>query len=418
LTPFARRAAALALVAAAWASAGAAPFAEALTEASEPIDFTRDYVAARARLDGVSVHDQDAGNAYAATIGAPRVVLLGAPYYVHPPTAAFVVTPLAPLGFAGAARAWLALSLAALAALAFVLASVITRSERPSPATLGLVFLLLALWPPVLHNLAKGQWSILLAALIALGWRALERGHARAAGALLGVAASLKATPVLLLGYLALRHRRAAGAMALTLAGVVLASAAAFGLEPWREWVANARPNALAWQTWTANTASLGGLFARLFTGSAFARPVAEVPVAAQALTLGTAALLVAGAVGASRRAQPSADHALFALWAAVAVVVNPLGWTHTTVMALLPLALVARDGASPALLVVLAALAVPRQTLAVLAGPLPVSPGRGLVLSLHAGALLLLIAAARSRTLAGAAMSPNSKSGAYTAPQ
>lgn len=418
MTPIVRRAAALALVAAAWVSAGAHPFAEALSEASAPIDFTRDYVAARARLDGVAVRDQDAGNAYAPTIGAPRVVLLGAPYYVHPPTAAFVVTPLAPLGFTGAARAWLALSLAGLAALAFVLTSVITRRDRPAPAAVGVAFLLLALWPPVLHNLAKGQWSILLAALIALGWRALERGHARAAGVFLGVAASLKATPVLLLGFLALRHRRAAGAMALTLAGIVLASVAAFGVEPWREWVANARPNALAWQTWTANTASLGGLFARLFTSSAFARPVAETPGLAQALTLAGAALLAAVAVDASRRARPSSEHALFALWAAITVVVNPLGWTHTTVMALLPVALLARDGASPAVLVVLVALTVPRQTLAALAGPVPVSPARGLALSLHAAALLVLIAAARSRTLAGAAMIPNSKSGAYTAPQ
>lgn len=418
MTPIARRAAALALVATAWVSAGAHPFAEALSEASAPIDFTRDYVSARAHLAGVDVRDQDAGNTYAETIGAPRVVLLGAPYHAHPPTAAFVVTPLATLGFAGAALAWLALSLSALAVLAFVLAAVVTREDRPSPSTVTLTFLLLASWPPVLHNLAKGQWSILLAALIALGWRAFERGHARAAGVLLGVAASLKATPILLLGFLALRHRRAAAAMALTLAGIVLASLAAFGVEPWREWVVNAQPNALAWRTWTANTASLGGLFARLFTLSAYARPITEAPALAQALTLGATALLVTVAALTSRRARSSGEPALFALWAAAAVVLNPLGWTHTTVMALLPIALLARDGVSPAVLVVFVALTVPRQTLAVLAGPVPVSPARGLALSLHAGALLVLIAAARSRTLAGAAMIPNSKSGAYTAPQ
>ena len=91
--------------------------------------------------------------------------------------------------------------------------------------TVGL-FVLLTLWPPVLHNLAKGQWSIFLAVGLAAGWRAIHREHGHRGGAWVGMAASFKLTPLLLLGYLGLRHRRAALAMGVTFAALTLAGAA------------------------------------------------------------------------------------------------------------------------------------------------------------------------------------------------
>jgi hypothetical protein len=391
LTPAVRRFVTIVWLAAAWISAGAAPLAGAVTGATTPIDFARDYVAARARLDRLP--DEQVDNAYAASVGAPPVVILDAPYYAHPPPATLVVLPLAPLGFRATALAWLALELAALAALAAMLVSIATRSERPPIGWIVALFVLLTLWPPVLHSLAKGQWSILLAALVAAGWRALERGRPRAAGIWLGVAASLKVTPLVLLGYLALRQRRAAKAMAVTIAVSALVSLALFGVAPWRAWIVQARPNALAWQTWIANTASINGAVARLFAGGAFAKPLYESPALAQALTLGLAALLIALAVRATRVAPqtPDADRHLGAAWIALVVVLNPISWTHTVVIALVPLALLFEAAPRGALAAMLILLTVPRETLAALAGPPPVPPGRGLVLSLHAWTLLLL---------------------------
>jgi len=121
------------ILAAAWISAGLAPFVSALIDAPEPIDFARDYVGARARLEfgrGVVLAD-DAANAYARTIGAPQVTLLSGPFLPHPPSAMLPVLPLAALRFELASRAWLALSFVALAALAFMLAAVATRVEPP-----------------------------------------------------------------------------------------------------------------------------------------------------------------------------------------------------------------------------------------------------------------------------------------------
>ncbi|MDB4979973.1 MAG: hypothetical protein JWM82_725 [Myxococcales bacterium] len=383
----------LALLATAWASAGAAPVRDAVTSAPHPIDFARDYVTAHARLHvGRGAPPVgEAGNDYGAAIGAPRVVLLGGPYFIHPPPALLAILPLVPLGFDGAALAWLGLSLLAVVALArFLVAAAEIDDTRPVLRT-GLVTLALLAWPPVLHNLSKGQWSILLAALIAAGASALDRGRPRAAGVCLGIAASLKATPILLLGYLALRHRRAACAMAATLVTAAALSIAANGWAPWLTWFADAPRDVVAWQTWTANTVSIGGALGRLFAGGPYARPLVAAPSFARGLTIGVSLALIAVAALVTRRApaNPKVERTLFAAWTALVVVLNPLAWTHTAVLALLPLALVARAASTAIPATVLVALTIPRETLAAFAGPPPVLPGAGLVLSLHAVAVV-----------------------------
>jgi hypothetical protein len=404
LRPGVRRVVTVVALAAAWISAGATPLEGAIAGAPEPTDFARDYVSVRARVHG----DVEVGNGYAASLGVPAVVLLDGPYYAHPPTALLALLPFAPLGFHAAALAWLCVSMLALGALAFMLSQIV--APHHSPLVGLLTFALLALWPPVLHDLAKGQWSIILATLIAAGWLALDRGKARAAGIWLGLAAALKATPLLLLAYLWLRRRRAAWAMMSTLAALVALSIARFGLAPWRAWVAEARPNVLAWQTWIASTASLNGAVARLLTTSAFCRPLIDNPALAQALTLALAALLLGTTAVATRVAAPSPrdDRRLFAAWTTLVVVLNPLGWTHVVIVALVALALLVEDAPPAAITAVLVLLTVPRETLATLAGPLPVSPGRGLALSIHAAALLVLLGVSLRRAkLDGGDVSP-----------
>jgi uncharacterized membrane protein len=399
---------ALAFLAAAWASAGAAPVRDAVTGAPRPVDFARDYVAAHARVhDGRGAAPQgEAGNVHAAAVGAPHVVLLGGPYFIHPPPAVFAVIPFVPLGFDGAAWAWLALSVLALGVLAVFLAEAAAPADEHAATRAAVVALVLLAWPPVLHNLAKGQWSILLAALIAAGWGALGRGRPRAAGVCLGLAASLKATPLLLLGYVVLRQRRAALAMAATLAAAALLSVAANGWAPWRAWFADAPGNVAAWQTWTANTVSLGGALARLFAGGPYARALVALPALARALTVGLSLALVAGLALVTHRAPATApvERALFAAWTSLVVVLNPLAWTHTAVLALLPLALLARAPSTAIPVAALVTLTIPRETLAAFAGPTPVGPRAGLVLSLHAAAVLALFAFALSNARRGVA--------------
>ena len=99
----------------------------------------------------------EAGNDYAESLErsarpAPRRALQ------HSPAAStLIVLPLGTLGFEAAARAWIAASLAALAGLAWILTVTAFGAQRPIPIQVAGVFVLLVLWPPVLHNLEKGR---------------------------------------------------------------------------------------------------------------------------------------------------------------------------------------------------------------------------------------------------------------------
>ena len=176
------------VMAAAWVSAGATPLLRAAEGAPAPNDFTPDYVAAYAWLHGgprgpaaAAVLDGEAGNAYGLSIGAPPVLLLAA-YYVHPPTAFLTLMPLVPLGYRGAALGWLLLSVASLGALTVLLLSAAGR--RANARAAAALFMLLLLWPPMLTNIQRGQWSILSGGDHRRWVRRLGRGAPPARGGL------------------------------------------------------------------------------------------------------------------------------------------------------------------------------------------------------------------------------------------
>jgi hypothetical protein len=395
-------------VATCWLSDGAEPLEDAIAGARDPADFVRDYVTARARLeDGPGPPpDGESANDRGERLGAPRVLLLGGPYHLHPPPGLLPVLAIAWLPWHEAARVWILLSLAAVVWLAWTLAALYCPERPPAASAFALIMVGLTLWPPVLHCLEKGQWSIWLAAFLAAGYLALERGRAGLAGVLFGVAASLKATPLVVLALLLARRRRAAAAMLATMLTIALVATAVDGLAPWRAFVNDAPRDVAAWATWLANTASLQGVYARLFADSPFTRPLIHAPGLSRGAFLVTSLALVAAAAivgwrrGAVRRAgdRPRLDDRAAAGWSAawltLPVLLNPLGWTHVVVMLLAPFVVALRDGGPrtrAAAVVAFAALSIPRQRLMAWAGPMPVAPGPALVLGLHAFAALTL---------------------------
>ncbi len=83
---------------------------------------------------------------------------------------------------------------------------------------------------PAVQTLLTGQVNFLVLLPLALVPELSRRGHERTAGAMIALAAMLKLTPVLLLGYLALRRRWAAlVAAAVSLATLSLVCAIALG---------------------------------------------------------------------------------------------------------------------------------------------------------------------------------------------
>jgi uncharacterized membrane protein len=388
---------AAALVVACWLSAGSAPFADAVRGASAPGDWARDYVTARARLEAGRGPPPvgEAGNDRAARYGVPRVGLYGAPYFIHPPTATLAILPLASLPWRAAALGWAAASVIALGWLAFSLLGIWSPQAEPRAGRVALLTLALALWPPTLHCLEKGQWSIWLAAWLASGLRSLEAGRPRRAGVAFGVAAALKLTPIVMLGFLLVRNRRAALALVATTAGAALVALAAIGPAAWKAFLAEAPHNAAVWAPWIANTASLDGVYARLLTANPFSRPIFLAPGLAGVAFGLTELMLLAAAIAATYRNQPAeapADARILAAWLTLPVLLNPLGWSHVVLMLLAPLAVLTRDAQRRTrigVVLVLAALSVPRQRLAEWAGAVPVGPGGGTLLGLHALAAL-----------------------------
>jgi len=135
-------------------------------------------------------------------------------------------------------------------------------------------------------------------------------------------------------------------------------------------------------------------------TDGRFAQPLLRAPSLARALNLGIAGTLVVSLALVTRRAAHSAanDRGLFACWAILSVVLNPLAWTHTVVIALVPTAFLVGIVPSWTLVAAFATLSIPHESLAFLAGAVPVTPLRGLLLSLHTLALLFAFLAALLR--------------------
>ncbi len=393
----------MALVGACWLSAGSTPFVDAVIGTRAPADWTRDYVMARARLEdgrGAPPPLAEGANERGARYGTARVILLDAPYYIHPPTATVAVLPFAWLPWRTAALTWAAGSLVALVWLAFSLLQIWTPGVTPPARRVTLLALALAVWPPTLYCLEKGQWSIWLAALLAAGWTSLEARRAGRAGSLFGVAAVLKITPIVVVGHLLLRSRRAAAATLATAAGAVVVSLAVIRPVAWYRFVTEGSRNEVAWAPWLANTASLDGVYARLLTSNSFSRAIVVAPGLARGAFALTSLLILTAAMGASYRKRDQSAEAqarVLAAWLTLPLLLNPLGWSHVVILLLAPLAVLARNGGTRqqvTAILVLAAISVPRQRLTEWAGAAPVGPVASVFLGLHAFAALGLFVA------------------------
>jgi hypothetical protein len=407
----------------AWLSSGPFPWLAAYHGARSPEDFTRDFIAAQALARGerLSTLDGPRGNAEAVRAGAnPVNIVHGSPFHLHPPPASLPMRLLVPLGFRNASIFWLGLSVLLLGVLARLLVDAVARVAGGAPVSATSLFLLLVVWPPALTNFQLGQWSIVLATLLAAGFADWETRRESRGAAWLAMAAALKLTPAAMFPFVALRDRRAA-VVYLAVVGAALAAALPLGggLDAWRAFARDAGTNAFHWQTWWHNTLSIQGFLARLFVGAHFARPLVEAPWLARILWVGAAAALCLTALAATRDTGrprgPACDGCVFSLWNILVVVLNPLAWAHYGLVLLLPAALILRAADEPgsplphatrarlraAVAVAVVALSVPKETAYMIARPLPSSPATAPLLSLHLFAALLLFAAAALATRA-----------------
>lgn len=153
-------------------------------------------------------------------------------HYVYPPLWAFAVAPFAdatdPIAFFNAGRILLILSLAG-----SVLAVWRLMKVPLSPflfALIAIIFIETTI--PAAAALSLGQPQLLVIFLILLAFERYASGREVTAGALLGLAAAIKVTPILLaLIFVADKRWRAVGAAAGIAAGLALLSVAIAGFE-------------------------------------------------------------------------------------------------------------------------------------------------------------------------------------------
>ncbi|MFI7608173.1 glycosyltransferase 87 family protein [Micromonospora sp. NPDC049366] len=240
--------------------------------------------------------------------------------FTYPPFAAVSMLPMAALAWYPTIVAHLALTAAATVFLLVLLVDPLARWAGWSRwYAFALAALLLAGLNPVRDTISFGQVNLLLVALVYLDLWLLERGN-RAAGIGIGLAAAIKLTPAIFIGYLLVTRRRRAAATATGASAVATAFAAVVAPDASRTFFTEAlwdteRIGKLAY----VSNQSLLGLVARLDRDHPDRR-----------LWLVLVAVTLAVWVVRSRRAVRAGDErAGFALTGITACLVSPITWVH-----------------------------------------------------------------------------------------
>jgi alpha-1,2-mannosyltransferase len=232
----------------------------------------------------------------------------------YPPFAALLFVPAALVPVTALKAAFLAGNALLLAWLVQLSARLAGLPGLPVAVRAGVAAL--ALWlEPVFQTVLFGQINLAIVCLVL--WDLTRPPGARARGVAVGIAAGIKLTPAVFIGYLLLRgHRREALTATATCAGTVLLGALALPAATLDYFTRHLHDTARVGKAWIVDNQSLQGLVARAL-GDPAPGPawlLVALPVAAAGL------LLVHTA---------AADHHAVLLTAGTALLVSPISWTH-----------------------------------------------------------------------------------------
>ncbi|WP_250000891.1 glycosyltransferase 87 family protein [Actinoplanes sp. M2I2] len=257
--------------------------------------------------------------------------------FTYPPFAAVVLSPLALTSWPVAVALSIVVNAAAVVLLLrWFLVPVVRRHGGPVWLAGSLVFLAVLVFEPARDTFSFGQVNLALLALVFVDLRALTTGR-RWAGVGIGLAAAIKLTPAVFIGYLIVtRQYRAAATAIATAAGATLLAALVAPSTSAQFWSATLWDTDRVGRLEYVSNQSLRGVVARLDL------PPAWWP-AAVALVLACWFLRVR-LLRDDRRAAP--DHAAgFAATGIVACLISPVTWVHHLVW-LLPALFLLADAA------------------------------------------------------------------------
>jgi alpha-1,2-mannosyltransferase len=195
---------------------------------------------------------------YAAFDGNVSVVMTG---FDYPPFASLLVRPLALLSDGGAVTLWLWLSLACTVVGALVLA----RTALPAHWPRTELALLAAFgFAPAAYNYWHGQMNPVIFLLLALAFRTWVQGRELSTGALLGLAAGIKLSPIVLVVLLLRRGWwRGTAVMAGTVVASIAVTIPVIGFNAVHTFLTVVLPTLTRETGWIYNQ-SLGGLLSRV----------------------------------------------------------------------------------------------------------------------------------------------------------
>ena len=309
-------------------SSGLKPWAAAIAGGYLPADLAADAAAARLFVQKLSPYGPVIRDVHMDLTGLPLAATL--PYFPHPPFSLIISLPLAFMSFHAGAALWFAVTMALVFTLAVLIHKAATSPNMPWLGA-GPICLLLCAWPPVLYNLEKGQWSVLVAVLLALAWHAVRRGEVRNGALLAALAASVKVFPVVLGAYFLVRSVRAAGWFVAT--GIVLAAVPLLwiGFASLPAFIHESRMNLPYWESFPLVMFSIHGAITRALVGGQWAHPFLHAPFFARLLEAAVAAAILGIALWTTLRARrgTSITRLLHGLAGHAAVAESSRAWTQ-----------------------------------------------------------------------------------------
>ncbi|MCY1142748.1 glycosyltransferase 87 family protein [Actinoplanes sp. Pm04-4] len=256
--------------------------------------------------------------------------------FTYPPFAALVFSPLALTSWPVAVALGIVVNAAAVVLLLrWFLVPVVRRYGGSTWFVCSLVFLAILVFEPARDTFSFGQVNLALLVLVLVDLRALATGR-RWAGAGIGLAAAIKLTPVVFIGYLIVtRQYRAAWTATATAAGATALAALIAPSTSAQFWLTTLWDTDRVGRLEYVSNQSLRGVVARLELPSAWWLAAVAVVLAVWFLR-----------VRLLRDASGPADHAAgFAATGIVACLISPVTWVHHLVW-LLPALFLLTDAA------------------------------------------------------------------------
>jgi alpha-1,2-mannosyltransferase len=263
---------------------------------------------------------------------------------VYPPPTLGLVYGVAALPYAGVQVAWCVVQFA----LGVGGVLLLLRGLGCAVGSIGslLVILPFALSPAFAELFRWGQFDMIIVALLSGAMVASIRGRSGLAGALVGLAAAAKLTPLIYLGVFVVRREwRALAASVVTIVIVTGASCGLLGGEGVSQWLVNLRDfgNEPQGTISPENMSLLGFAYRAFVAGERFQGPSVPWwdlgPAAATWASRAACVALILPTFGwiARHRARISTADAIAAL-VPVALLVSPRTWTHHTVALIVPI--------------------------------------------------------------------------------